>query len=154
MREWSDVVVASTDVGADEDTTERDRAGEQARAEMGQYLVNLAEQRRGKPGDDMLSAFVNEPDPALRLTQGGLAETAVLLLNADYETTVNLITNGVLSPSCATRNIWTTCAVTPTCCRKRWNHRCTCACASRTPTTVRPVLWHGVIRIAAEIAAP
>ncbi|MFC4610407.1 hypothetical protein ACFO9E_21730 [Streptomyces maoxianensis] len=45
---------------------------------MGGYLVNLAEQRRGKPSDDMLSAFVNELDPALRLTQEELAGTAVL----------------------------------------------------------------------------
>ncbi|MFD8544556.1 cytochrome P450 [Streptomyces sp. NPDC059649] len=97
FRAWSDALVASADVRPEEDTTEADKAGEQARVEMGGYLVNLAEQRRGRPGDDMLSAFVNEPDPALRLTQEELAETAVLLLIAGHETTVNLITNGVLT---------------------------------------------------------
>ncbi|MFD4952183.1 cytochrome P450 [Streptomyces sp. NPDC058451] len=97
FRAWSDALVTAADVRPGEDTTEADKAGEQARIEMGGYLVNLAEQRRGRPGDDMLSAFANEPDPALRLTQEELAETAVLLLIAGHETTVNLITNGVLT---------------------------------------------------------
>ncbi|MGP8304231.1 cytochrome P450 [Streptomyces inhibens] len=97
FREWSDALVTSADVRPEEDSTERDRAGDQARIEMGRYLVDLAEQRRGHPSDDMLSAFVNEPEPALRLTQEELAETAVLLLIAGHETTVNLITNGVLT---------------------------------------------------------
>ncbi|MGW3074019.1 cytochrome P450 [Kitasatospora sp. NPDC001132] len=98
FRQWSDAIVASADVRPDEESSaERDRAGEQARIEMGQYLVNLAEQRRGHPTDDMLSAYINEPDPAMRLTHEELAETAVLLLIAGHETTVNLITNGVLT---------------------------------------------------------
>ncbi|MEU8034309.1 cytochrome P450 [Streptomyces sp. NPDC049099] len=97
FRAWSDALVAAADVRPGADTTETDKAGDQARMEMGGYLLNLAEQRRGKPTDDMLSAFVNEPDPALRLTQQELAETAVLLLIAGHETTVNLITNGVLT---------------------------------------------------------
>ncbi|MGW3747193.1 hypothetical protein ACWD62_43570 [Streptomyces sp. NPDC005146] len=95
FRAWSDALVAAADVRPEEDTTKGDEAGEQARVEMGQYLMGLAERRCGHPGDDMLSAFVNEPDPALRLTHEELAETAVLLI-AGYETTVNLITNGVL----------------------------------------------------------
>ncbi|MFJ9682711.1 cytochrome P450 [Streptomyces sp. NPDC101194] len=97
FRAWSDALVTAADVRPDKDTTETDQAGDRARIEMGGYLVGLAEQRRGRPTDDMLSAFVNEPDPALRLTQEELAETAVLLLIAGHETTVNLITNGVLT---------------------------------------------------------
>ncbi|GGJ36856.1 cytochrome P450 [Streptomyces brasiliensis] len=96
FREWTDVLVASADIGPGQDTAQRDEAMGQARQEMGQYLVNLAEQRRGRPTDDLLSAFVNEPDPALRLGDA-LAETAILLLIAGHETTVNLITNGVLT---------------------------------------------------------
>ncbi len=64
---------------------------------MGGYLLGLAEQRHGSPTDDLLSAFINEPDPAQRLTPEELAETAILLLIAGHETTVNLITNGVLT---------------------------------------------------------
>ncbi|MEV5509236.1 cytochrome P450 [Streptomyces orinoci] len=98
FRQWSDALVAAADIRPGEDTsTERDQEGERARVAMGQYLVNLAEQRRGHPTGDMLSAFVNEPDPALRLTPEELAENCVLLLIAGHETTVNLITNGVLT---------------------------------------------------------
>ncbi|MFF7755908.1 cytochrome P450 [Streptomyces sp. NPDC007971] len=97
FRAWSDALVAAADVRPEGDSAEEDKAGDQARTEMGGYLVNLAEQRRGDPGDDMLSAFVNEPDPALRLTQEELAETAVLLLIAGHETTGDLITNGSLT---------------------------------------------------------
>ncbi|MER6461967.1 cytochrome P450 [Streptomyces sp. NPDC001228] len=98
FRAWSDTLVASADLTPeDAGSAAKHEAGEQARAELGGYLVNLAEQRRGHPGGDLLSAFVNEPDPALRLTQEELAETAVLLLIAGHETTVNLITNGVLT---------------------------------------------------------
>ncbi|MFI0914811.1 cytochrome P450 [Streptomyces abikoensis] len=97
LREWSDALVTSADVKPGEDATERTRAGDQARIAMGRYLLDLAEQRRGHPTDDMLSAFVNEPDPGLRLTPEELAETAILLFIAGHETTVNLITNGVLT---------------------------------------------------------
>jgi cytochrome P450 len=97
FRAWSDALVTAADVRPGQDTTEQHEGGDRARIEMGGYLVSLAEQRRGHPQDDMLSAFVNEPDPELRLTQEELAETAVLLLIAGHETTVNLIANGVLT---------------------------------------------------------
>ncbi|GAB2806595.1 cytochrome P450 [Streptomyces chlorus] len=97
FREWSAAIIDSVDIRPGEDPGERERAGVQARAQMGRYLANLAEQRRGRPSDDMLSAFVNDPDPSGALTREELAATAVLLLVAGHETTVNLITNGVLT---------------------------------------------------------
>ncbi|HEX6402134.1 MAG TPA: cytochrome P450 [Pseudonocardiaceae bacterium] len=97
FRKWSAMIIDSVDIKPGEDPTERQRVGDQARTEMGSYLVDLAEQRRGRPSDDMLAAFVNDTDPAGRLTREELATTAVLLLVAGHETTVNLITNGVLT---------------------------------------------------------
>ncbi|WP_214411938.1 cytochrome P450 [Sphaerisporangium fuscum] len=97
FREWSETIIDFADIKPGEDPTERRRAGAQALAEMGRYLVDLAEQRRGRPDGDMLSAFVNDTDPAGPLTREELAATAVLLLVAGHETTVNLITNGVLT---------------------------------------------------------
>ncbi|MFD4974529.1 cytochrome P450 [Streptomyces sp. NPDC058424] len=97
FREWSAAIIESVDIRPGEDSGERQRAGIQARAQMGSYLVDLAEQRRGRPSDDMLSAFVNDPDPSGALTREELSATAVLLLVAGHETTVNLITNGVLT---------------------------------------------------------
>ncbi|MCQ4043819.1 cytochrome P450 [Streptantibioticus rubrisoli] len=97
FREWSNAIIDSSDIRPGENLGTSQRAGNQARAQMGRYLVDLAEQRRGHPGDDMLSAFVNDPDPTGGLTREELAATAVLLLVAGHETTVNLITNGVLT---------------------------------------------------------
>ncbi|WP_329189460.1 cytochrome P450 [Actinacidiphila glaucinigra] len=97
FREWTDLLVASADISPGEDTAARAEAGRTARMEMGAYLLGLAEQRRGRPTGDLLSDFVNEPDPELRLTEEELAMTAILLLIAGHETTVNLITNGVLT---------------------------------------------------------
>jgi len=45
----------------------------------------------------MLSAFVNDPGPDGGFTRPELMSTAVLLLIAGHETTVNLITNGMLT---------------------------------------------------------
>ncbi|MEV7970033.1 cytochrome P450 [Sphaerisporangium sp. NPDC088356] len=95
FREWSATIIDFADIKPGEDPTERRQAGAQALAEMGRYLVDLAERYRGHPGDDMLSAFVNDPDSALTCEE--LAATAVLLLVAGHETTVNLISNGVLT---------------------------------------------------------
>ncbi|MFJ8825414.1 cytochrome P450 [Streptomyces sp. NPDC102467] len=97
FREWSTTVIDSIDIGPGEDPGKRETVGEQARHEMGRYLVGLAEQRRGGSGDDMLSAFVNDPGPPGELTREELAATSALLLIAGHETTVNLITNGVLT---------------------------------------------------------
>jgi cytochrome P450 len=96
FHEWSATIIDSVDIRPGEDPSEHQGAGLQARTKMGRYLVHLAEQRRGRPSDDMLSAFVND-DPAGRLTREELAATAALLLVAGHETTVNLITNGVLT---------------------------------------------------------
>ncbi|MGW7378008.1 cytochrome P450 [Streptomyces sp. NPDC054794] len=97
FREWTDVLVAAADIGSCDDTAQRQKAAVQAQREMGGYLLGFAQQRQGRPTDDLLSAFINEPDPAQRLTPDELAETAILLLITGHETTVNLITNGVLT---------------------------------------------------------
>jgi cytochrome P450 len=64
---------------------------------VGQYLGELADNRRGKPSDDMLAAFVNDAGPERGFTRPELMSAAVLLLIAGHETTVNLITNGILT---------------------------------------------------------
>ncbi|MEU6407112.1 cytochrome P450 [Streptomyces sp. NPDC046985] len=97
FREWSEAQVTAVDIRPGEESAERFRAGRQARQETREYLLGLAEQRRGHPTDDMLSAYINEPDPAMRLTPEEIGVTATLLLIAGHETTVNLIANGALT---------------------------------------------------------
>ena len=94
---WSEAVIAALDPAPGSDPAERESAAAAARAAMGQYLGQLADNRRGKPSDDMLSAFVNDPGPDGGFTRPELMSTAVLLLIAGHETTVNLIANGMLT---------------------------------------------------------
>jgi len=97
FRAWSEAVIAGVDPTPDSDPAERRRAAVAARMAMGRYLSELADNRRGKSSDDMLSAFVNDPGPDGAFTRPELTSTAVLLLIAGHETTVNLIANGMLT---------------------------------------------------------
>lgn len=97
FRLWSDAIVAGFDPTPGDDPEERQRAGTDARKQMALYLGELAEGRRGHPSGDMLSAFVNDAGPEGQLTPLETMATAVLLLIAGHETTVNLITNGMLT---------------------------------------------------------
>ncbi|MCF3106316.1 cytochrome P450 [Streptomyces roseoverticillatus] len=94
---WADTVVTGLDFTPGEDPGPRRRAAQEARTAMGLYLGGLAEKRRGYPTGDMLSALVNDSGPDGQLTQEELMVSTVLLLIAGHETTVNLITNGMLT---------------------------------------------------------
>ncbi|UGY90298.1 cytochrome P450 family protein [Streptomyces gobiensis] len=62
------------------------------------YLDELLEQKRHRPGEDLLSALIRTNDEdGDRLSLDELRGTAWLLLVAGHETTVNLISNGVLA---------------------------------------------------------
>lgn len=68
---------------------ERD-AAEAAAAEFVEYLRELAKRRATAPGDDIVSDLLRS-----ELTEDELVTTAVLLLMAGHEATVNVIGNGV-----------------------------------------------------------
>ncbi|MDN0199885.1 cytochrome P450 [Streptomyces sp. S.PNR 29] len=71
---------------------------EAAAASMAQYLRELVEGKRQRPGDDLLSALMHgSDDDGDRLSHEELLGMAWLLLVAGHETTVNLISNGVLA---------------------------------------------------------
>ncbi|GAA3071160.1 cytochrome P450 [Streptosporangium carneum] len=94
---WAERIVTGLDPSPDQDQAERQRVVQQARLELGRYLAELAEEHRRAPGDDLLSAMVAERDPEERMSLVELVTTAVLLLIAGHETTVNLIANGTLT---------------------------------------------------------
>jgi cytochrome P450 len=96
FRAWADTVAEGFGPGAgDQAERERKRAG--AMASLRQYLGGLAEARRASPGDDLISGLVTYDGPDGRLSTGDVQTTATLLLIAGHETTVNLISNGVLT---------------------------------------------------------
>jgi cytochrome P450 len=65
-------------------------------ARLGEYLTNLIENKRLHLGDDLLSALTRvTAEDGDRLSLSELRGMAYVLLIAGYETTANLITNGV-----------------------------------------------------------
>jgi cytochrome P450 len=69
-------------------------AVQQALRAMNAWFIEHFENLRRKPGEDILSQLVNA-DPQDRLTDLELRATAMLLLGAGFETTVNLLGNGI-----------------------------------------------------------
>ncbi|MDQ6852969.1 MAG: cytochrome P450, partial [Actinomycetota bacterium] len=62
-----------------------------------QYFSDLIERRRRSLRDDLLSALIEAEEGGDRLTEDELLGTALFLLIAGHETTVNLIGNGTLA---------------------------------------------------------
>ncbi|GAA2418378.1 cytochrome P450 [Streptomyces glaucosporus] len=88
FRSWTAAILG--DAG-----TEEKRAAETA---VTDYLTGLLEEKRGRPGEDLLSALIHTADEdGDRLSPRELLGMAWLLLVAGHETTVNLIANGVLA---------------------------------------------------------
>ncbi|MFD9002401.1 cytochrome P450 [Streptomyces sp. NPDC059582] len=88
FRTWSNDALGATDP--------EDRAV--AAAAMARYIVELVDGKRRRPGRDLLSALIHGSDEdGDRLSHEELVGTTWLLLVAGHETTVNLISNGVLA---------------------------------------------------------
>jgi cytochrome P450 len=96
FRQWADEVVETLDpvTGTFE---ERMRRRVQVHAELARYFNGLADSRARQPGDDLISGFLTEHGPHGQMSREDLLATAGLLLVAGHETTVNLITNGMLT---------------------------------------------------------
>ena len=62
-----------------------------------QYFRDLIEQRQRRPQDDMITALLAAEEAGDRLNREELIMTLLLLLVAGYETTRNLIGNGMLA---------------------------------------------------------
>ena len=84
--------------------TEIEEAG-QAAAEMREYLSDLIAARRARPADDLISGLATmmattmttSNDNTVQMNDEELLTISILLLGAGYETTVNLITNSMLT---------------------------------------------------------
>ena len=76
-----------------------DNSDERMRAVMWlrEYLTDLIGQRRGRPGDDLMSGLIAVEESGDQLTEEEIIATCNLLLIAGHETTVNLIANAILA---------------------------------------------------------
>ncbi|MEV0129198.1 cytochrome P450 [Dactylosporangium sp. NPDC050688] len=87
VRDWTQVLeVITPDV-----LTRADPAA----AAIRDHLAGLVEQRRRRPADDLLSALVQAQAADDRLTDEEVLSNAALLFAAGFETTTNLLANGV-----------------------------------------------------------
>ncbi|MGW6962741.1 cytochrome P450 family protein [Streptomyces zaomyceticus] len=59
------------------------------------YLAELIHRKREEPGDDLISGLIKASDHGEHLTENEAAAMAFILLFAGFETTVNLIGNGM-----------------------------------------------------------
>ena len=96
LRQWVDAAVQSGDPNSGT-AQERRRRNDRARAGLGRYLNGLADAHARDPGDDLISGMLTDPSPGGPLSRAELLANLVLLLVAGHETTVNLITNGMLT---------------------------------------------------------
>ena len=92
FRVWADALVESVAAHGEAARVRRERAS----TALAGYMASLVERRRRQPGDDLLSRMA-AGDGDGRMEDPFLVATAVLLLVAGHETTVNLIANGVLT---------------------------------------------------------
>jgi cytochrome P450 len=96
FRQWADEVIQTVDPSAGT-FEERMRRRAQVLAELGRYFNELADSRAREPGDDLISGLLTDRGPHGPMSRDDLVATAGLLLIAGHETTVNLITNGMLT---------------------------------------------------------
>ncbi len=92
---WSRAFIQGTDGALV--TEESAEAGVQAGLALDGYLLDLIEERRRQPREDLISALIQARDGDESLSDEELLGTCVLLLIAGHETTVNLLGNGLLT---------------------------------------------------------
>jgi cytochrome P450 len=73
------------------------RAARRARETMEQYFRELIAERRLRPRPDLLSELIAVSDGSDRLSEDEVISTAILLFAAGFETTTNLVGNGLLA---------------------------------------------------------
>ncbi|MCW2680502.1 MAG: hypothetical protein JWM62_1903 [Frankiales bacterium] len=94
---WSEVLAKSLDDTLSAADAAEIRLRRRAVDDFRAYFTHLCAQRRADPRDDLLTALVEAEDDGDRLSNDELLSTAMLLLIAGHETTVNLIANGTLA---------------------------------------------------------
>lgn len=94
LRPWSQAIVKMYEY---ERTPAQDRAAQQACVEFADCVSALAKERRSDPRDDLVSHLASVEDGGQRLSERELIATAVLLLNAGHEASVNGFGNGIVA---------------------------------------------------------
>jgi cytochrome P450 len=94
LRPWSAALVRMYEVSP---SAEAEAAALTACREFAAYLGDLAARRRAEPRDDLVSHLVAVRDGTDRLSGDELVASAILLLNAGHEASVNALGGGVVA---------------------------------------------------------
>ena len=94
LRPWSQAIVKMYEYDRAPDDDARARV---ACDEFSAYVAELARERRGHPGDDLVTHLAEVEAEGEHLTERELIATVVLLLNAGHEATVNGFGNGFVA---------------------------------------------------------
>ncbi|MFC7305740.1 cytochrome P450 [Streptomyces monticola] len=86
LRPWSADICGMYELNPPQETADR---AVRASLEFSAYLRELIAARRKDPGTDLISGLIAAHDEGERLTEQEMISTAVLLLNAGHEATVN-----------------------------------------------------------------
>ncbi|MEX2625407.1 MAG: cytochrome P450, partial [Ilumatobacteraceae bacterium] len=94
LRDWSQTLTAALEPTADIAALD---AADEAIGQLAPYMWEVIEDRRRRPGDDVLSRLIAVEEEGDRLSPAELISFVILLYVAGHETTVNLIGNGTLA---------------------------------------------------------
>ena len=84
-------------IGSSRMSADKYDIAERATREMAGFFLELIQDRKKQPKNDLLSQLVALEDDGDRLSEDELVATCILLLFAGHETTTNHIANGLLS---------------------------------------------------------
>jgi unspecific monooxygenase len=94
LRTWSQAIVRMYEVAP---TEEQQGAAVRAAEEFAEMVRELARDRAAAPRDDLVSDLVGAREGAARLSEDEVVASAVLLLNAGHEASVNVFGNGLVA---------------------------------------------------------
>ena len=94
LRPWSQAIVKMYEVNPSEQVQ---ADAKKAAAEFAAYVQKLADERKEKPGNDLITDLVRVEEEGEKLNAHELIATCVLLLNAGHEASVNGFGNGAVA---------------------------------------------------------
>jgi cytochrome P450 len=95
VKAWSEDLGAVIFVNGDDDS--RHRKGEEAMRNLVDLLRPIVRARRTDPRDDLLSGMVQAEERGDFLSEDEVIANAVLMVFAGHETTMNLLSNGIVA---------------------------------------------------------
>jgi cytochrome P450 len=94
LRPWSSSIVKMYEYGR---TTRIEADAVAASGDFADYMRDLAARRRTEPGDDLVSHLALAEERGQMLSEDELVASAILLLNAGHEASVNAFGNGMVT---------------------------------------------------------